>query len=397
MDADVAVVGAGPAGVAAAVHLARAGLSVIMIDKAAFPRDKICGDGLTTAALRELQDLGLATTSVPSWQHVDDIVVRSPSGRATRFPLPRGRGSYAVVATRLELDAALVDVARAAGVEVREDTPLVDASETADGVVITTAAGEIRARYAIGADGMWSPLRKALGLATPDYRGEWHAFRQYVSGVTGIAAHDLVVFFEQDFLPGYFWAFPLGEGRANIGFGIQRGEGIATREMAALWRDLLTRPHIREVLGEDFVADSPHRAWPIPARIDTIEAGRGRTLFVGDAVAACDPMTGEGIGQALITGRMAAAAICGSPDPATVQARYRHSIDAELVPDHRMSMLLIKAIRHRKGARIAQALAGANGWSRRNFARWLFEDEPRGVLLTPSRWHRNFLGRPGAY
>jgi flavin-dependent dehydrogenase len=189
----------------------------------------------------------------------------------------------------------------------------------------------------------------------------------------------------------------LGGGRANIGFGIQRGEGIATREMAALWRDLLSRPHIRDVLGEGFVADSPHRAWPIPARIDNIEAGRGRTLFVGDAVAACDPMTGEGIGQALITGRLAAEAIAAGSDPAAVQLAYRASIDADLVPDHRMSMLLIRAIRHRKGARIAQAVAGANSWSRRNFARWLFEDEPRGVLLTPSRWHRGFLQRPGAY
>jgi geranylgeranyl reductase family protein len=397
MDADVVVVGAGPAGVAAAVHLVRAGKSVTLIDKATFPRDKICGDGLTTSALRELQDLGLRTTAVPSWQHVDDIVVRSSSGRTVRYPLPRGQGSYAVVAPRLELDSALVDLARDAGVDVREDTPLSDATETADGVVITTPTGEITARYAIGADGMWSPLRKALGLGTPDYRGEWHAFRQYVSGVTGTAARDLVVFFEPDFLPGYFWAFPLGEGRANIGFGIQRGEGIATREMAALWRDLLTRPHVREALGDDFVADSPHRAWPIPARIDTIESGRGRTLFVGDAVAACDPMTGEGIGQALITGRLAATAICEATEPAGVQRAYRHLIDADLVPDHRMSMLLIKALRHRKGARMAQSLAGANSWTRRNFARWLFEDEPRGVLLTPSRWHRRFLSRPGAY
>jgi flavin-dependent dehydrogenase len=109
-------------------------------------------------------------------------------------------------------------------------------------------------------------------------------------------------------------------------------------------------------------------------------------------------MTGEGIGQALLTGRFAAEAIAGAgDDPARLQASYRAAVESELVPDHRMSMLLIRALQHRKGARAAVVVAGATGWTRRNFARWLFEDEPRGVLLTPRRWHRDFLARPGSY
>jgi flavin-dependent dehydrogenase len=246
---------------------------------------------------------------------------------------------------------------------------------------------------------MWSPLRKALGMGVADYRGEWHAFRQYFRNVSGRAAEVLYVSFEPDFLPGYFWSFPLSGGRANVGFGIQRGHKHRVREMAELWRDLLQRPHIRELLGPAAEPEAPHRAWPIPARIDDIELGRGRTLFVGDAAAACDPMTGEGIGQALLTGRMAAEAIVGVPsgDPAAVQAAYRGAVDGELLPDHRMSMLLIRALQHRKGARAAVRVAGATDWTRRNFARWLFEDEPRGVLLTPKRWHRGFLSRPGSY
>jgi flavin-dependent dehydrogenase len=86
---DVLVVGAGPAGCAAALTLSRAGHTVVVIDKAKFPRDKICGDGLTTSALRELDALGLDPTTVPSWVSVDDVVVRSPSGREVVFPMPR--------------------------------------------------------------------------------------------------------------------------------------------------------------------------------------------------------------------------------------------------------------------------------------------------------------------
>ena len=116
----VVVVGGGPAGSAAAISLARAGVDVTLVDKARFPRDKTCGDGLTAGALRLLEDLGLESSAVPSWKAVDDVVVRSPSGHEVTFPLPRGAGAYAVVARRTELDAALLDVARSAGVKVHD-------------------------------------------------------------------------------------------------------------------------------------------------------------------------------------------------------------------------------------------------------------------------------------
>ncbi|MDQ3146031.1 MAG: FAD-dependent oxidoreductase, partial [Actinomycetota bacterium] len=118
---DVCVVGAGPAGVAAAVHLARARREVLLVDRARFPRDKCCGDGLTTGALRLLEDLGFDPGATPGWKAVADVVVRGPAGHVTTFGLPRHRGTYAAVVPRFELDAALVDLARAEpGVEVAE-------------------------------------------------------------------------------------------------------------------------------------------------------------------------------------------------------------------------------------------------------------------------------------
>src|SRR5205807_6308905 len=118
--ADVAVVGGGPAGAAAAITLARAGRDVVVVDRARFPREKCCGDGLTADALRQLEALGLRPEVVASWQRVDNVWVRSPSGRTVRLPLPRGQGTYAAVARRRDLDAALLDEARAAGAEVHD-------------------------------------------------------------------------------------------------------------------------------------------------------------------------------------------------------------------------------------------------------------------------------------
>jgi geranylgeranyl reductase family protein len=400
LTADVAIVGAGPAGSSAAIVAARAGLRTVVVDRARFPRDKCCGDGLTVGALRLLEQLGLDPKTIPSWTPAHEAVVSSPSRRAVLFPLPRGRGQFAAIARREELDTALVDVARTAGATVLDGVAVVGVTQDADDVSLARADNTtIRARYVIAADGMWSPVRGFLGLGPPDYRGEWHAFRQYFRGVSSRAERELMVWFEPDFLPGYAWSFPLGDGRANVGFGIHRGGSYEIGAMKYLWPDILARPHIAAYLGSGAEPESPHKAWPIPARIHEMVLAEGRVLFVGDAVAAPDPMTGEGIGQALATGGWAARAVIRAGRDAPLQARsaYEARVRRELVPDHRLANLLVRALRHRKGARAAVRVASLTPWTRRNFARWLFEDYPRAVLFTPGRWRPGRFTDSGAF
>lgn len=395
---ETAIVGAGPAGAAAAHSLARAGHDVLLIDKATFPRDKFCGDGLTTLCLRQLEEMGFTTKNVPSFTPIDGAMLRAPSGRTYDIPLPSDAGLYAAVARREDLDAALVEFASAAGANTRFGAKITDVDVHDRGIVLTDDSGEqIEARQCIAADGMWSPVRKLLGLDMDGYRGEWHAFRQYFTNVGPKASEDLWIWFEPDVLPGYVWSFPLGAHGANVGFGILRGGDLSTRDMKSLWPDLLQRPHIREVLGADATAESPHRAWPIPARIDRAPLTGPRTFFVGDAATACDTLTGEGIGQALLTGRAAATAILGAPNSfLAARAAYEDVVRHELVADHHMAAALGRLMASPRVAELALRAVGTNGWTRRNFGRWMFEDYPRAIIATPSRWRRGMFTGPGA-
>lgn len=396
---DILIVGAGPAGTAAAIEATRRGCSVVVVDKARFPRDKCCGDGLTAAALRRLERLGLDRSTVPSWIDVDEVVVRSPSGRTVSLPLPAGRGAYAAVCRRRELDSALVDLARSSGATVLEGYELEDVTQSADGVEALVNGITFQANYLIAADGMWSPTRKLLGLGRREYRGEWHAFRQYFGDVSERAASELMVWFEPDLLPGYAWSFPLGDGSANVGFGIQRGHRFSTQDMKTLWPALLEREHVADFLGPSAKPEAPHRAWPIPANLGDGPLTVGRVLFVGDAATATDPMTGEGIGQALETGTDAVVAItaAGTSDPAAASDLYRRRLERGMVRDHGLARGLSALLARQQLAELALSVIGASDWSRRNFARWLFEDYPRAVLVTPRRWSRKIFAKPGAF
>jgi geranylgeranyl reductase family protein len=397
--ADVVVVGAGPAGATAATLLARAGRSVVVIDKAVFPRDKCCGDGLTTLALRELEQLGLQPSMVPNWKSVDAAWLRSPSGREVCVPLPSD-GIFAATTPRRELDAALVDMALEAGATIHQGHGLGAIRPGLESVEVDVdGVGTVTARYVIAADGMWSATRKALGVGEAGYLGEWHAFRQYARNVTGPAAERLIVWFEPDLLPGYMWSFPLPGGRANVGFGVQRDGVRKVRDMRQEWDDLLRRPHVVAALGNGFELEDRHTAWPIPAGIDRATLTAGRVCFVGDAAMATDTMTGEGIGQALLSARLAAEAIVagGALAAEAVASRYRSSVRHHLVADHKMSAILSKVLSHELGARGAIRLLATSDWTRRNFARWMFEDEPRAIAFTPSRWHKHLFHQPGPF
>lgn len=384
MTFDLAIVGAGPAGSSCAITAAKLGLNVALIDKASFPRDKCCGDGLTASALRHVNRLGVDVRELEGYCGITRTLMSSPSGRVAEIPV---EPSLAAVVPRVHFDAALVDAARERGVTVLEATELKEADANSEDVTLRTSGEPVRARYAVGADGIWSPLRRALGLETRSYLGEWHAFRQYVEDVAQ-PRDELWVWFEKDLLPGYAWSFPSSQGAANVGFGIHRGPRTSGKQLQEIWSSLMDRPAIREVLGDKAARLQRHKAWPIPVTNDPAllsDAG-GRVLFAGDAARLADPMTGEGIGQALESGVAAAESVARySGDPQRCAKEY-HSRLRGMRLDNRLAARLSSVLSTPLGARAAIKGASLTPATAKLFGKWLFEDYPRAQPVTPWRW-----------
>lgn len=369
LEAPTVVVGAGPAGSSAAFHLASAGRPVVLIDRATFPRDKACGDGLTEPALRDLAAMGLDPAAVPSWREVGATSFVSPSGRELQLDTGRKRPRLAIAA-RSELDAALVELARRAGAVVHDGARLVGAAAVPGGIRLELDNGdELRAPTVVGADGAWSPLRRALEGPSEPRLAKWHSSRLYLEGADGPAAERAFVWFERDLLPGYAWAFPLGDGRVNVGVGSLRAAGGGGGWIVRRTDRLLTSAPVRQALGSGARPASRALVWPIPTEMRRyrLVGEQGRVLYVGDAADATDPMTGEGIAEALLTGRLAAEAIVsGQP------ARYGVSAWKALGHRHhrraRCSWLLRSPVLARAGLAVADAAPLTRGL----FTNWVF-------------------------
>jgi flavin-dependent dehydrogenase len=336
-------------------------------------------------------------SEIKNWKDVNEAILHWGDSRSALCALPDSPGIYAAVVPRFDYDQALLNIALASGASIYQGHGLESISIKSDKAIMSIdGLGMVEANSVIAADGMWSPTRRLLGLSIDSYRGEWHAFRQYFKNVSP-KADKLHVWFEPDLLPGYVWSFPLSGRRANIGFGVLRGGQISISETGQIWKDLLSRPNIREVLGDKFEPEGRHTAWPIPARVNAIPLSHGPVLFTGDAAAAADTLTGEGIGQALLTGILAGEALLKENQVTKIAKRYERSVAQELFSDHQMSLVLQKILSHPKATRCALSVATSTKWTRNNFVRWMFEDYPRALLFTPKRWKKGIFRRLGAY
>ena len=327
IEADVVVVGAGPAGSATAAHLAGAGMDVAVVEKSAFPRDKVCGDALTPRAVRELGHLGIDTDPQRGW-HRNRGLRLVGGGHRMEIDWPGGGGfpDYGLTKTRMGLDETLARHAQSRGARLFEQVAATEPLLAPDGwtagirAVGTDERGrkvgpdmEFRAPLVVACDGVSSRIAVAHGAEKRDDRPMGVAVRTYHSS----PRHDddyiesWLELREADggALPGYGWLFPLGDGTVNVGLGIldtspQFGE-VNYRTVLDEWL---------AAMGHEWGIDADTRLTPVrsaalPMAFNRTPHFRDGLLLVGDSAGMVSPFNGEGIDYALEAARIAAEVI----------------------------------------------------------------------------------------
>jgi menaquinone-9 beta-reductase len=340
-DADVIVVGAGPAGSATAYHLARAGHDVLLLEKTAFPREKVCGDGLTPRAVKALVAMGVDTSPEAGWLHNKGLRIIG-GGMRLELPLPElaSYPSYGLVRPRSDFDDVLAQQAVKAGAVLRENTtvtgPVLDKAGRITGVTTKGSNGiggeaVYRAPLVVAADGNSSRLSTAMGLHKRDDRPMGVAVRTYYRS----PRHDddwLESWLElwdrgsdgrERLLPGYGWIFGVGDGTSNVGLGILN---TSTAWGKVDYKDLLKRwlDQTPEEWGfRDENRTQPVRGAALPMGFNRQPHYADGMLLVGDSGGMVNPFNGEGIAYAMESGEIAAEVIAQALARPTTDSRER--------------------------------------------------------------------------
>ncbi|MGW5716487.1 geranylgeranyl reductase family protein [Amycolatopsis sp. NPDC003865] len=322
-DAEVIVVGAGPAGSTVATYLARAGVDVLLLEKTEFPREKVCGDGLTPRGVKQLIDLGIDTSEDAGWVHsrglrilTGDLTLELDWPDLTSYP------PYGVSRTRHDFDDLLAKLAVKAGARLYERTTVTSAITNASGRVVGVEAKvgpektpvHYRAPLVLACDGVSARLALSVGIQKNEKRPMGVAVRQYYKSPRHddpfIEGH-LELWDKSDprnpkLLPGYGWAFPLGDGTVNVGLGmLSTSASFRNTDYRALLRQWLDGTPEEWGYREENAIGKVGGAG-LPMGFNRTPHYRDGLLLLGDAGGMVSPFNGEGISAAMESAQIAA-------------------------------------------------------------------------------------------
>ncbi|GAA1989601.1 geranylgeranyl reductase family protein [Amycolatopsis minnesotensis] len=323
-DAEVIVVGAGPAGSTVATYLARAGVDVLLLEKTAFPREKVCGDGLTPRGVKQLIDLGIDTSQEAGWVHSTGL--RILTGELTLeldWPDLTSYPPYGVSRTRHDFDDLLAKTAQKAGARLYERTTVTGAiTDERSGRVIGVEAKagpdktpvSYRAPLVLACDGVSARLALSVGIEKHEKRPMGVAVRRYYKSPRHddpfIEGH-LELWDRSDprdpkLLPGYGWAFPLGDGTVNVGLGmLSTSKAFRSTDYRALLKQWLDGTPEEWGYREENAVGKVGGAG-LPMGFNRTPHYRDGLLLLGDAGGMVSPFNGEGISAAMESAQLAA-------------------------------------------------------------------------------------------
>lgn len=353
MQFDIAIIGGGPGGSAAAISAARAGLRVVLCEKGPYGRDKVCGDGLTPRAIGALNDLGIDHSVA---HRIDGLrMIAGKKQRELAWPTTNRFPNHGAVWPRQRFDNHLLDVAIAAGADVRFDAEALPALEGEKVVGITVNGEVLRSSLVILATGAQGAAAKVLGAVRDPDETFGLAIRAYAPTPRHADRHLEACLSLRDEhgtpIPGYGWMFPAGDGTVNIGVGaLSTMKGFKKLNLNTLLDQYASIVRDSWSLGE--YVDKP-RAWRLP--MSCVRRHGPGWVAIGDAAGFVNPMNGEGIDYALESGALAVK--CFLDDPATASTAYDRQVgerfDSFLRTGRRFSFIIGHPWLLRPGLRVA--------------------------------------------
>lgn len=363
----VVIIGAGPAGMAASIHLSKAGIRHLILEKSTFPRDKVCGDALSGKVLQFLKDTDerwLQELAADSNDFLGSYGVRfvAPGGRELDIPFKKDLSSLPIapgfLATRTHFDHWLAKKADPNLAELISGAEVIKIKRIDSGLAITYAVSEktctIHTKLVIGADGERSVVKKHLqpnGLIKE--RDHYCAgLRRYYQGVTGFHEKNFIeLHFLPELLPGYLWIFPMSGGRANVGVGMLSSVISKKRINLRKLMDQMIEDHpTLKKRFRDAIPMEETKGWGLPLGSKKRKISGDNFILTGDAGSLIDPFTGEGIGNALISGRTAAhvatAAIGENRYDKSRLSEYDHEVYRQLWDELKLSRTLQRLTRY---------------------------------------------------
>jgi geranylgeranyl reductase family protein len=361
---DALVVGGGPGGAATAYHLSRGGARVLLCEKAAYPREKVCGDGLTPRAVAALDAMGLHE-EYQSWSRHAGLKVHG-GGVVIELPWPELEGlpSFGLCRPRTDLDQLLAEQAARAGATVWAATdvvgPLVEGGLVRGAVVRREGEDpvDVRAEVVVAADGASSRFAQALALARDPGRPIGVAIRQYFRSERHVDPwidSYLELWRDNDLLPGYGWVFPMADGTVNVGVGLlntsDQFRNLNYRQLLKDWAPTAGRDW---GFALDDAVGRPRSA-PLPMAANRHPPLHRGVMFVGDAAGLVNPFNGEGIDYAMESGELAAEAglsVLASGDRTRLR-RYPEAVERRFGSYFALGRVFVKLIGEPNVMRIA--------------------------------------------
>ncbi|MGE5533283.1 MAG: geranylgeranyl reductase family protein [Bacillota bacterium] len=356
-DADVIVVGAGPAGSSAAHHLAIAGYDVILLDKSKFPRDKVCGDFVSPVAQNELAKLGITRTpEFKSANQINKASVYLDGKKIVSRVVPKVQGlpRYGRVVPRLVLDKLLLDSACREGAVFLENLKAVGMRVMHRSVELVAEGPEgkrtLKARLLIGADGSNSTIARIVRGQPPSSADRIIAIRGYFEGVEGLSSQADLHFNKESF-PGYCWLFPTGENQANVGVGVVLDTLPSGNRLKELLNHLIKNNIALSKRLKNAKLHGQIGGWPLTTYNPNQLLVDNRAMLVGDAAGLINPLNGEGIQYALLSGRWASevaiTSLIANDLSKEALSAYQDVVERELRYGMSLAGLIVQLIRNR--------------------------------------------------